>query len=219
MVSKYYVVVCGVKPGIYTDWSTVESMVNGYPGAIFKSFHSLDEAKAFISKSNGSYPIPTESNSIPLIDKTSVYTDGKFSKHMYGFGINFVSNKGDKYEAYGKLPDNLIPNYPSDDAAKLYAIYVTLSLIKGDLVIYTSSKYVISALTKDIYEWISNGWNGVANRSLIEGTFKLMTNRNILLEYMDPNSIKYTNLASRLAEKGCSQSENLIVEKNKNRIV
>ena len=45
MGTKYYAVVCGVVPGIYTDWPTTERMVKGYPGAIFKSFRSRVDAE------------------------------------------------------------------------------------------------------------------------------------------------------------------------------
>lgn len=38
MVTKYYAFVCGVVPGIYTDWPTTERMVKGYPGQFSRVF-------------------------------------------------------------------------------------------------------------------------------------------------------------------------------------
>ena len=44
MKKKYYVVWVGRKPGIYEDWPTCKSQVDGYPGAKYKSYKSKDEA-------------------------------------------------------------------------------------------------------------------------------------------------------------------------------
>ena len=48
---KYYAIVSGRKTGIYTDWSIVQKLVNGFPGAIFKSFHNKHDAESFMNKS------------------------------------------------------------------------------------------------------------------------------------------------------------------------
>jgi len=44
----FYVVWKGKQPGIYTSWEEVRNQVHGYSGAVYKGFHSLEEAqKAF----------------------------------------------------------------------------------------------------------------------------------------------------------------------------
>ena len=43
---KYYVVWEGNKPGIYDSWTETLVQIKGYPGARFKSFPSLEAAKA-----------------------------------------------------------------------------------------------------------------------------------------------------------------------------
>lgn len=49
MVKKnFYVVWNGVKPGVYASWNECKAQVDGYDGAIYKSFPSREEAeKAF----------------------------------------------------------------------------------------------------------------------------------------------------------------------------
>ena len=42
---KFYVVWVGVTPGIYTNWTDCQLQVNGYKGALFKSFATLTEAE------------------------------------------------------------------------------------------------------------------------------------------------------------------------------
>ena len=48
MAKKYYAVKVGAKPGIYENWNECKAVVNGFKGAIYKSFTSLEEAKAFL---------------------------------------------------------------------------------------------------------------------------------------------------------------------------
>ncbi|MDR1809064.1 MAG: viroplasmin family protein, partial [Prevotella sp.] len=43
---KYYVVWKGVNPGIYDNWNDAKLQVNGYEGAVYKSFPTREEAVA-----------------------------------------------------------------------------------------------------------------------------------------------------------------------------
>ena len=44
MASKYYAVKKGKVPGIYLNWNDCKAMVDGYPGAVYKSFKTIEEA-------------------------------------------------------------------------------------------------------------------------------------------------------------------------------
>ena len=46
---KYYAVKVGEKPGVYTDWESCKAQVEGYKGAQYKSFKSMEEAAAFVT--------------------------------------------------------------------------------------------------------------------------------------------------------------------------
>lgn len=48
MKPSFYAVAVGKERGIYSTWDQCRSQVNGYSGAIYKSFRSLDEARAFL---------------------------------------------------------------------------------------------------------------------------------------------------------------------------
>ena len=48
MAGKYYAVRCGRKPGIYYSWDICKKVVDGYPGAKYKSFKTKEEALAFV---------------------------------------------------------------------------------------------------------------------------------------------------------------------------
>ena len=94
---KYYAVVCGVKPGVYTDWPTTQSMINGYSGAIFKSFSTKAEAENFIQKSscNRDHNKIEKPLTLPLADKTIIYTDGSYFHPSCGFGVVIIRSNGE----------------------------------------------------------------------------------------------------------------------------
>ena len=210
---KYYAVVCGVQPGIYTDWATAEKMVKGFSGAIFKSFRTRLEAEAFIEKSK---PCPTrleqtqtivQPQVLPLIDQTLIYTDGSMQNGKCGFGVIIITSNGDKLTAYGRVPADLgITN----NVAELYAIYVALSLVKGNVLLYSDSTYAIGVLT---------GWNAVANRELIKAILQLIPGREVTLQHVRSHSgFELNEEVDELADLGREQTEPLVVLKNGQRL-
>jgi hypothetical protein len=47
--SKFYSVVRGHIPGIYTTWGEAKEQIDGYPGAVYKSFKTEEEAKKWVT--------------------------------------------------------------------------------------------------------------------------------------------------------------------------
>ena len=45
---KFYAVRVGRSPGIYTTWDSCAAQVKGYPGALYKSFKTQEEARLFM---------------------------------------------------------------------------------------------------------------------------------------------------------------------------
>lgn len=54
MAGKYYAVRVGKKPGIYYSWDICKSIIHGYPGAVYKSFKTEQEAKDFMGQTGAS---------------------------------------------------------------------------------------------------------------------------------------------------------------------
>ena len=46
MPGKYYAVKKGRKPGVYQSWAECKAMVDGFPGAVYKSSKTREEAVA-----------------------------------------------------------------------------------------------------------------------------------------------------------------------------
>jgi uracil-DNA glycosylase len=61
--TKYYAVVRGHVPGIYTDWDTASQNITKFPGSVHKSFNTREEAEEYMksesSKTNASSAAPS----------------------------------------------------------------------------------------------------------------------------------------------------------------
>jgi ribonuclease HI len=89
---KFYAVRVGRKNGIFYTWDECKAQVNGYKGAVYKSFSSMDDALSFINESSVSTSIPPDTTGY-----TVVYTDGACSGNggsnaRGGIGVFFGDN-------------------------------------------------------------------------------------------------------------------------------
>ena len=103
MASKYYAVKKGKVPGIYLNWNDCKAMVDGYQGAVYKSFKTIEEAEKFI---NGEKIIAGEKTITGMKssgeNSTYAFVDGSFNKatHTYGYG-GFLVTDYEKYVLQG----------------------------------------------------------------------------------------------------------------------
>ena len=115
MSNKYYAVKVGKKPGIYNTWDECKEQVNKFPGAIYKSFKTMEEAKKFIllnldnkEQNNDSSNISTKLNektseSFLADEGLTIYVDGSFSleKKNFSYGLVAIDNGKVIYEDKG----------------------------------------------------------------------------------------------------------------------
>lgn len=88
MRPKIYAVRRGRRPGLYHSWGECREQVQGFPGAVFKSFYDPDEADYFLQE-----PGPQVINeAIP-----AAYIDGSYNMRegLYGYG-GFIETGNDR---------------------------------------------------------------------------------------------------------------------------
>lgn len=83
MANKFYAVKSGRKPGIYNTWEECRRQILGFSGARYKSFKTLEEAKAFIEPGENEIMEADE-------DTLIVYVDGSFCKDDKAFSYGMV---------------------------------------------------------------------------------------------------------------------------------
>ena len=81
---KYYAVKNGRKPGIYKTWDECKAMVDKFPGAVYKSFKTLGEAKEYFGDTDPFKGELSEKNDAGAY----AFVDGSFNKATatYGYG-------------------------------------------------------------------------------------------------------------------------------------
>lgn len=93
---KYYAVRVGRKPGIYTTWNECQKVVIGYPGAVYKSFSTEQEAKGFMNVSVEK-SVAINTSEIKDSDVVVAYVDGSYvdelKKYSYGCVLFYQDNK------------------------------------------------------------------------------------------------------------------------------
>lgn len=73
--NKYYVVWQGIKPGIYTTWDECRTQVEGYSGAQYKSFNSLQEAQQALQQPYSNVVNSASQDSTPTLSSNALFVD------------------------------------------------------------------------------------------------------------------------------------------------
>lgn len=147
---KYYAVKVGARTGVFTSWEKCQKAVDGFSGAKFKKFHSLEEAERFVYDDNDSKPIKEE-----LVGGyINAYVDGSYD----------VSTGRYSGAAVILLGDNDIVELSKackDDSSKLRN--VAGELLGAELAIEYCKEHGISKLAihhdyEGIGAWADNAW-------------------------------------------------------------
>ncbi len=92
MPKKYYAVKKGRETGIFESWDKCRALVQGFSGAVFKGFDTLEEAELFLEKKSSSF------EEVKDLTENYAFVDGSFNirTHTYGYGGFLIH--GDKKE-------------------------------------------------------------------------------------------------------------------------
>ena len=116
MPGKYYAVKKGRKPGVYQSWAECKAMVDGFPGAVYKSFKTREEAVAFAKAATytGADAAPKMQNAMKktmqqedgAMPSVYAFVDGSYNvaTHVYGYG-GFLIHDGQKEVLQGSDTD------------------------------------------------------------------------------------------------------------------
>lgn len=93
MSKKIYAVKNGRVPGIYLNWEECKAQVDGYSGAIYKSFSNTDDALEYIGA--------VKNKEAPECE-VKVYVDGSYDVRTgdYSYGMVVLLSDGTTYQTY-----------------------------------------------------------------------------------------------------------------------
>ncbi len=152
MAGKFYAVRKGKVPGIYSSWDACKRMVDGYPGAIYKSFKSRQEAEKFVAGGSGILTEKPQTDAVPVTDYA--FVDGSFNivTSVYGFGGFLVAGK-ERYVLQGSGEDEdmaSMRNVAGEILGSMAAMEKALALGLREITIYYD--YL------GIEMWATGGW-------------------------------------------------------------
>lgn len=109
MAKKYYAVKKGRTPGVYPTWAACKAQVDGFSGAVYKSFLNREEAEAF---AGGAEEKRTDIPDIPQMlanpdsNDAVAYVDGSYVHALKEFSYGAViAYKGQEYHFSEKGTD------------------------------------------------------------------------------------------------------------------
>lgn len=227
IAKKYYAIRVGMNTGVFETWEECKANVEGYPGALYKSFKTLPEAYEYLgihgtqlsvfdtladdfSKETLSEKLlpkcePTSSeHALPFSDENHAiaYVDGSYNitTKVFGYGIVMFHN-GKEYhlsQSYANPEMAVMRNVAGEIYGSMAAMeYAVLHNI-SHLTIYYDYMGISKWCTG---EWKANKEGTIAYKKYYE---KVRKKVNIKFQKVKGHSgDQYNDLADSLAKKAC----------------
>ncbi|MGG3990064.1 viroplasmin family protein [Bacillus smithii] len=105
-MSKYYAVKVGRKTGIFNSWEECKKQVDGYSGASYKSFSTIEEAENYLKFSSSSH----NEHSKEGLKTIEVYVDGSYNDSVkrYSYGCIILDSKKTRLSGVGDNKENTL---------------------------------------------------------------------------------------------------------------
>lgn len=164
---KYYAVVRGRRPGIYSVWygtGGAEEQIRGYAAALYRGFATRDEAGRWLENPSAKTGKPSctadaeadhaepQPSSGPIV----VYTDGACSGNPGPGGYGAVILKGDR-----RIEIAQGFRLTTNNRMELMACIAALESLKAPAVVdlHSDSRYVVNGICKGwARKWRASGW-------------------------------------------------------------
>lgn len=140
MAEKYYAVKTGKTPGIYRSWDDCKAMVHGYPGAVYKSFGTEEEALAFLGRKARREAAGPGGKDVPKLPENYAFVDGSFNAatKVYGYGGFLVHGKEREVLQGAGCGEEMasMRNVAGEILGSMEAVRLALALGLSELTIY-----------------------------------------------------------------------------------
>lgn len=204
MGKKYYAVAKGKTPGIYLTWNDCKAQVDGFSGAVYKGFATVQEAEEFVARygdrttesvtdeKNNTEPISTDTHLV-------AYVDGSYEQNIrqYAYGCVLV------------LPEDVVTLNGSGNEED----YVSMRNVAGEILgsehaIQWAVEHGYSSITiyydyEGIEKWANGIWkaNKAGTQRYKEFVAKQREKIDISFSKVAAHTgVKYNEMADRLAK-------------------
>lgn len=222
MAKKYYAVKVGLTTGIFETWEECKASVDGYPGALYKSFKDLAEAHAYMGWSGQQLSIfdmntiddqapidetPVQNEAAPDLDKpfsnsinAVAYVDGSYNEATkeFGYGVVMFYN-GEEIHLKDSF-DNEEMASMRNVAGEIYGSMAAMDFAIKNGIKNISIYYDYMGISKWCTgEWKTNKAGTIAYKKYYDQAKKKV---NVTFEKVKGHSgDKYNDLADKLAKE------------------
>lgn len=217
MANKFYAVKVGLRTGIFKTWDECKANVDGYPGALYKSFKTLQEAYEYLGITGTQlsiFDLNTDHSDISEIieydedrpfsnsSKAVAYVDGSFNAetNQFGYGVVMFHN-GEETHLFDSFNDEEMAsmrNVAGEIYGSMAAIEYAIKHNAKSLTIYYDYLGIEKWCTG---EWQSNKPGTIAYKKFYDKAKKRIS---ISFEKVKGHSgNKYNDLADSLAKTAC----------------
>jgi len=192
---KFYVVWVGAVPGIYKDWDSCNAQIRGYPGAKYKSFKTMEEAKEAFGASPKNYISKKGAKPKKNIVKTGIIKESLSVDAACSGSPGIMEYRGvwtnDHEQVFHKGPFSWGTNNVGEFLALVHGIAFLKQQGLHSLPIYSDSRTALSWLrnkkvkttlerrpsNKDLFELLERAENWVKNNSWSNPVLKWETKK------------------------------------------
>lgn len=193
---KYYAVLIGKKTGIYSTWEQCKEQINGYSGAIFKAFTTMEDAERYILETEEDMSSVNKENEIVSTDKLNTlienriadlkedeviaFVDGSYDVkgEISAFGAIIFSHGGNKDTLYKAFNKQLNEDFISlrNVAAELEGVKEVINWV----IKYNKRKICVYYDYEGIEKWANGQWK--ANKELTKDYVHFINENKAFLE-------------------------------------
>ncbi len=211
---KYYGVRKGKITGIFHSWEDCRASVQEYPGAEYKGFATLEEAKAymggsfvlhFAEESDGMNPQAGVPQRLPDPGWLLAYVDGSYNDAVkkYAFGCVFLLPDGRIFTEYGNGDNEQSLRHRNVTGEMLGAMFaVRFAILNGFAGLELCYDY------QGIEKWVTGEWKAKTEltRKYAEAMRRWRTGIELRFTKVTAHSnVYYNELADKLAKTGLTQ--------------
>ena len=198
---KVYAVKKGKNTGIFYQWEECRKAVDGYPGAEYKGFPTVQEAKSYLGVADEG------ENNIPPAGETAgesllAYVDGSYDDTLkkYAFGCVFILADGRIFTQFGNGDKEQSLQHRNVTGEMLGAMYaVKTAMLNGFQKVELCYDY------QGIEKWVTGEWR--SKTELTQKYAKAMREWGTKIQISFTKvaahtNVKYNELADQMAKQG-----------------
>ena len=198
---KVYAVKKGKNTGIFYQWEECRKAVEGYPGAEYKGFPTVQEAKNYLGiTEEGEADVPPAGATSG--ESLLAYVDGSYDDTLkkYAFGCVFILADGHIYTQYGNGDNEQSLQHRNVTGEMLGAMYaVKTAMLNGFQKVELCYDY------QGIEKWVTGEWR--SKTELTQKYAKAMREWGTKIQISFTKvaahtNVKYNELADQMAKQG-----------------